>query len=42
MGVWGKTWNRAVIFGAGGGSGFSPSAFPDGLPSCLFTRVVEL
>jgi hypothetical protein len=42
MEVWGKTWNRAVFFGAGGGSGCSPSAFPIGPPFCLFTRVVEL
>jgi len=28
MGVWGKTWNRAVFFWGRGGSGFSPSAFP--------------
>ena len=28
-GVWGKTWNRAVVFRGRGGSGFSPSAFPD-------------
>ena len=29
MGVWGKTWNRAVILRGRGGSGFSPSALPD-------------
>jgi hypothetical protein len=28
MGVWGKTWNRAVFFRGRGGSGCSPSAFP--------------
>jgi hypothetical protein len=32
MGVWGKTWNRAVILRGRGGSGFSPSAFPDWSP----------
>jgi hypothetical protein len=32
MGVWGKTWNRAVVFRGRGGSGFSPSAFPDWSP----------
>jgi hypothetical protein len=29
MGVWGKTWNRAVVSRGRGGSGFPPSAFPD-------------
>jgi hypothetical protein len=28
----GKTWNRAVFFGAGGVPGFPPSAFPDWSP----------
>jgi hypothetical protein len=32
MGVWGKTWNRAMVFRGRGGSGFSPSAFPDWSP----------
>ena len=32
MGVWGKTWNRAVVCGRRGGSGFSSSAFPDWSP----------
>ena len=32
MGVWGKTWNRAVVFRGRGGSGFSPSAFPECSP----------
>ena len=32
MGVWGKTWNRAVVLRGRGGSGFSPSAFPDWSP----------
>ena len=40
-GLWGKTWNRAVVFRGRGGSGFSPSAFPDWSPSCLFTRLAE-
>ena len=41
MGVWGKTWNRAVFFGAGGVPGFPPVRFRIGPPSCLFTRVAE-
>jgi hypothetical protein len=32
VGAWGRTWNRAVIFRGRGGSGFSPSAFPDWSP----------
>ena len=35
MGVWGKTWNRAVFLWGRGGSGFSPSAFPDWFPLLL-------
>jgi hypothetical protein len=35
MGVWGKTWNRAVFFWGRGGSGFSPSAFPVWSPLLL-------
>jgi len=29
VGVWGRTWNRAVVLRGRGGFGFSPSAFPD-------------
>ena len=32
MGVWGKTWNRAVVLRGRGGSGFSPVRFRIGLP----------
>jgi hypothetical protein len=32
IGVWGKTWNRAVVLRGRGGSGCSPSAFPDWSP----------
>jgi hypothetical protein len=32
MGVWGKTWNRAVVFGAGGVPGFRPVRFRIGPP----------
>jgi hypothetical protein len=35
MGVWGKTWNRAVILRGRGGSGFSPVHFPIGHPSSV-------
>jgi hypothetical protein len=37
MGVWGKTWNRAVVFGAGGFRGF-PSGFPDWSPAVWYSR----
>jgi hypothetical protein len=40
MGVWGKTWNRAV-WGARGVPGFPPVRFPIGPPSLLFTREAE-
>jgi hypothetical protein len=41
IGVWGKTWNRAVFVGAGGVPGVPPVRFRIGLSFCLFTRVVE-
>jgi hypothetical protein len=40
MGVWGKIWNRAVILRDRGFRVF-PVHFRIGLPSRLFTRVVE-
>jgi hypothetical protein len=38
MGVWGKTWNRAVFFGAGGVLFSPPVRFRIGPPSCLRQR----
>src|SRR5580693_8173392 len=37
----GETWNRAVIFRGRGGSGCSPSAFPDRSSLLVFSAVAE-
>ena len=38
VGVWGRTWNRAVFPGAGGVPGSPPVRFRSGPPCYLFTR----
>jgi hypothetical protein len=43
MGVWGKTWNRAVVFRGRGGFRVFPSAFLDRSPppACASIRIAE-
>ena len=42
MGVWGKTWNRAVVFLGPGGFQVFPQCVSGLVPFCLFTRGAEL